>query len=48
MKKHLKHLLLGAVCAIAIPLNAQMTLVKKQKPVARICVVDREKFMSKL
>ena len=39
MKKHLKHLLLGAVCVITIPLNAQMTLVKKQKPVARICVV---------
>ena len=39
MKKHLKLILLGAVCVVAIPLSAQITLVKKQKPVARICVV---------
>jgi len=39
MKKHLKNLLLGVVCAISIPLGAQITLVKERKPVARICVV---------
>ena len=39
MKKHLKFFLLGVVCAIVIPLSAQITLVEKQRPVARICVV---------
>ena len=39
MKKHWKYLLLGAMYAMSVPLNAQITLVKKQKPVARICVV---------
>ena len=41
MKKHLKLILLGWMCAIAFPLNAQITLVKKQKPVGRICVVGQ-------
>lgn len=39
MKKHLKFFLLGVVCAIVTPLSAQVTLVEKQRPVARICVV---------
>ena len=39
MKKHWKYWLMGAICAMAVPVNAQVTLVKKQKPMARICVV---------
>ena len=39
MKKHWKYWLLGVVCAMAVTINAQITLVKKQKPVARICVI---------
>ena len=39
MKKHWKYWLMGTICAMAVPVNAQMTLVKKQKPVARICVI---------
>ena len=35
----MKFFLLGVVCAIVIPLSAQITLVEKQRPVARICVV---------
>ena len=43
MKRHLKLIALGVMCAIVTPLGAQITLVKKQKPVARICVVgDKE------
>ena len=43
MKRHLKLIALGVVCAMVTPLGAQITLVKKQKPVARICVVgDKE------
>ena len=43
MKRHLKLIALGVVCAMVSPLSAQITLVKKQKPVARICVVgDQE------
>ena len=39
MKKHLKLWLMAGFCAITLPLHSQITLVKKQKPVARICVV---------
>ena len=43
MKKHLKWIALGLAFTMACPLNAQITLVKKQKPMTRICVVgDKE------
>ena len=43
MRTHLKLFLLGWICAMAFPLNAQITLVKKQKPVSRICIVGQTK-----
>lgn len=41
MKKHLKFFLLGVACMCASALDAQITLVKKQKPVSRICIVGQ-------
>lgn len=41
MKTHLKLILWGLLCLMAFPLSAQITLVKKHKPVARICVTGQ-------
>ncbi len=41
MKTHLRLILWGLLCLMAFPLHAQITLVKKHKPVARICVTGQ-------
>ena len=41
MKTHLRLILWGLLCLMAFPLQAQITLVKKHKPVARICVTGQ-------
>ena len=41
MKTHLKLILWGLLCLMVFPLQAQITLVKKHKPVARICVTGQ-------
>ena len=41
MKTHLRLILWGLLCLMAFPLSAQITLVKKHKPVARICVTGQ-------
>ena len=43
MKRYFSLLTLGVICTMFCTLNAQVTLVRKQKPVTRICVVgDKE------
>ena len=41
MRTHLRLILWGLLCLMAFPLQAQITLVKKHKPVARICVTGQ-------
>ena len=41
MRTHLKLILWGLLCLMVFPLQAQITLVKKHKPVARICVTGQ-------
>ena len=38
MKAHLRLIVWGLLCLMISPLSAQITLVKKHNPVARICV----------
>ena len=41
MKAHLRLIIWGLLCLMISPLSAQITLVKKHKPVARICVTGQ-------
>ena len=41
MKTGMRLVLGGLLCLMALPLHSQITLVKKRKPVARICVIEQ-------
>ena len=41
MNARLRLFLWGLLCLLVFPLSAQITLVKKRKPVARICVLEQ-------